>query len=245
MDQGTRLLGAPAPAPPPLPNPNVLLPAPANVPLTKPAPPVWPRSAQYCVAALLTLALVLLAWHAYLGHRISTRPTTLERDALLTERIDLNRADFAQLRQLPGVGDNLAARILDHRRRHGPFRRFEDLRQVKGVGPVMLERLKTFVQVGPYNEEGDETAGEVRVVRAAAPDGAGRGKKKPPASPLDVNRASATELQEIPGIGPTISRRIIETRRRRPFASVDDLRRVKGIGAKTLARLRPYLTVGR
>ena len=48
----------------------------------------------------------------------------------------------------------------------------------------------------------------------------------------------------MPGIGPVLSARIVETRQARPFASVDELRRVKGIGVKTLEKLRPHVMVG-
>jgi DNA uptake protein ComE-like DNA-binding protein len=53
--------------------------------------------------------------------------------------------------------------------------------------------------------------------------------------PVDVNTADAEELASLPGVGPVIAKRIVDGR---PYASVDDLDRVKGIGAKTLARLR-------
>jgi competence protein ComEA len=58
-----------------------------------------------------------------------------------------------------------------------------------------------------------------------------------------VNRATAAELRRLPGIGPTLSQRIIETREEQPFRSTDDLRRVRGIGVKTLERLRPHVAV--
>jgi DNA uptake protein ComE-like DNA-binding protein len=55
---------------------------------------------------------------------------------------------------------------------------------------------------------------------------------------IDINRASQEELESLPGIGQVIARRIIEGR---PYRTVDDLRRVKGIGEKRLAEIRPYV----
>jgi competence protein ComEA len=64
--------------------------------------------------------------------------------------------------------------------------------------------------------------------------------------PIDPNRADEAELRALPGIGPALARRIVETRRAQgPFLTVDDLRRVRGIGPQTLARLRGRLEIPR
>lgn len=64
-------------------------------------------------------------------------------------------------------------------------------------------------------------------------------------APVNPNMATAEELAALPGIGPVLAGRIVEARQQRPFDSVDDLRRVKGVGGKLLERLRPYLAVDR
>lgn len=62
--------------------------------------------------------------------------------------------------------------------------------------------------------------------------------------PLSLNAASAEALQRLDGIGPALSERIIEYRStQRPFQRVQELKRVRGIGTKTLADLRPVVTV--
>jgi competence protein ComEA len=59
---------------------------------------------------------------------------------------------------------------------------------------------------------------------------------------VDVNRAEWPELTLLPGVGESLARRIVEARERHgKFVSHEDLRRVKGIGPRTLDRLRPYL----
>lgn len=59
---------------------------------------------------------------------------------------------------------------------------------------------------------------------------------------VDLNQADWPELTQLPGIGETLARRIVELRAQRGrFASHEDLLRVKGIGRKTLDRLRPHL----
>jgi competence protein ComEC len=64
-------------------------------------------------------------------------------------------------------------------------------------------------------------------------------RAKQPDRLIDINSASQTELESLPGVGPTIARRIIEGR---PYRTVDDLQRVKGIGEKRWSEIRPYVT---
>jgi len=59
---------------------------------------------------------------------------------------------------------------------------------------------------------------------------------------VDINAADWPELILLPGIGETLAQRIVASRESDgPFADHDDLRRVQGIGPKTLERIRPYL----
>jgi competence protein ComEA len=62
--------------------------------------------------------------------------------------VDVNRAGPEELTALPGIGPALAARIVDHRRRNGPFRTPEDLLEVSGIGPATLERLRPMIRLG-------------------------------------------------------------------------------------------------
>lgn len=65
---------------------------------------------------------------------------------------------------------------------------------------------------------------------------------RPAAFTVDVNAADAVELAQLPGLGPTMARRIVDHRRDRgPFITIDSLLDVPGIGATTLARMRPHL----
>ena len=63
-------------------------------------------------------------------------------------------------------------------------------------------------------------------------------------APVDVNTASIDKLIEVPGIGPATAKRIVEFRQKNgPFKRVDDLLKIRGIGEKSLEKLRPYLKV--
>ena len=59
---------------------------------------------------------------------------------------------------------------------------------------------------------------------------------------VDINKAEWPELATLPGVGRKLAERIVETRQQGgPYADIDDLRRVRGIGPRTLETLRPYL----
>ena len=75
----------------------------------------------------------------------------------------------------------------------------------------------------------DATASSGKAGAASVPNGS-----------VDLNTASAEELEALPGIGPKTAAQIIDNR---PYGSVEDLLRVKGIGEKTLDKLRPYIVV--
>jgi competence protein ComEA len=60
---------------------------------------------------------------------------------------------------------------------------------------------------------------------------------------VDINTASAAELASLPGIGDSKAKAIIEHRTADPFRTIEDLKKVKGIGDKTFEALRPSLMV--
>jgi len=204
----------------------------------------WPRSAQWTAAVLLAGVVGLLGYHAYAGMRFGTRASQrLEKDGPIY-RVDINRARAAELNQLPGIGPKLAERIVSYRNANGPFRSIDDLRRVSGIGPKTLERIRSWICVEPADVPPETPVQQIS--RSAMGTAPGKSKKEALLNgPLiNINFATQSELQRLPRIGPKLSERIIEERAKKPFQSVDDLRRVKGIGPKTLANLRPYITAG-
>ena len=66
------------------------------------------------------------------------------------------------------------------------------------------------------------------------------------ARPIDLNTADSSALESVPGIGKSLSQRIVAFREKNGgFQSVDDLLKVPGIGEKSIQKLRPYLTVAK
>ena len=64
-------------------------------------------------------------------------------------RMDINTADDYELAMLPGIGPAIAAAIIEHRRTHGPFKSLEDLEQVKGIGPKIVEAIRPHAMCAP------------------------------------------------------------------------------------------------
>jgi len=70
-------------------------------------------------------------------------------------------------------------------------------------------------------------------------------KKTPPAQPIDLNVATVKELEELPGVGPTTAKAIVDFRTRSGrFHRVNDLLVIRGISEAKLAKIRPYVTIG-
>lgn len=200
------------------------------------SPPVgavsaWPRSVQAVLVAVLAVGLIGLVASAVVP---GTQPIEKQESV---GRIDLNQATVAELQLLPGIGPSLAQRIDDYRQAHGPFQTVADVRKVPGVGPALLERIRSRATVTPAQVRQETRPSLVQ------PSATKLSKAQQLTGPINVNTADAGELQKLPGIGPKLSQRIVETRAVRPFQSVQDLRRVPGIGPKTVEKLKPFVKV--
>ncbi|MBT3223296.1 MAG: ComEA family DNA-binding protein [Proteobacteria bacterium] len=133
--------------------------------------------------------------------------------------INVNEADEMALQAIPGVGMSTSAAIVADRRHRGPFYGVQDLMRVKGIGPSTVEILEPFVTVGNPGP-------------------------RPPPTLLDLNLASAAELEALPAIGPVTAARIVVDREDKgPYEQIDDLQRVWGIGPQTIERVRSLVVV--
>lgn len=63
------------------------------------------------------------------------------------QKVNINSADVETLCTLKGIGPSLALRIKEYREQHGPFKKAEDITQVRGVGETILEWNKNLIDV--------------------------------------------------------------------------------------------------
>lgn len=170
--------------------------------------------------------------------------------------VNLNSATSAELENLPGVGKKLAEQIVAAR----PFKTVDDLKNVKGIGDAKFAKLKNLVSVDGTTTTTTTSASTTAPVTApvtapAAPSmstntapiqasasaAASTSKAKMAAGTrINVNTASVDELAKLPGIGKHKAEAIIAAR---PFATPEDLMKVKGIKQGVFAKLKDHVTV--
>ncbi len=107
----------------------------------------WRRGDQIVFGTLLVLGIALIAIHWAWISGWGMRPVEIERqDQRPFEfRLDINQANWIEWTQLPGVGDQLARRIVAYREQNGPFQSVDELKQVQGIGSKTLEKLRPWI----------------------------------------------------------------------------------------------------
>ena len=214
------------------------IPSPADAP----GSPATSHGAQVALGVFLAVVVGLLAFRGY-GSPLGARPT----EPAPADLIDLNTADQSEIAQVPGVGPKTAEAIVAHRRLHGAFKSVDELKAVRGLGPITFEKVRNHFRVGPFPKapSAEPPPSPQPQLPAPAPRLGAAGVKKiqPGEPPINVNTALAEELQRLPGVGPVTAQAIITARTSALFQSVNDLDRVKGIGPKTLEKLRPFVVV--
>jgi competence protein ComEA len=104
---------------------------------------------------LLLLALVLVTPAGMAGQAIPVSQQRNEADPSVPT-IDINQARVEDFAKLPGIGQELARRIVTYREKHGPFRRIEDLLAIRGIGHKKWKAIRPYLKVGqgPGRDQG-------------------------------------------------------------------------------------------
>jgi competence protein ComEA len=75
----------------------------------------------------------------------------------VTGTININTASAADLQRLPGIGAKTASRVIEYRQKNGPFKKVEELMNVRGVGEKSFLKLKGQISVGTAKGESAST----------------------------------------------------------------------------------------
>ena len=115
----------------------------------------WRRADQAAIAGVALAALVSMAvyWVAQGGGRGRLIEIDRQPRRQVEFLVDVNRADWPELAQLPEIGESLAKRIVETRRHRGPYLDHDDLRRVRGIGPKTLERIRPYLRPMPPGED--------------------------------------------------------------------------------------------
>jgi len=106
------------------------------------------------------LTIVALAWlvaslpSSVVSAQAKSAPPAASK-AASTAVVNINTASAAELDALPGIGAKTAARIVEYRQKNGPFKKIEELMNVRGVGEKNFLKLKAQITVGPAKAEHD------------------------------------------------------------------------------------------
>jgi competence protein ComEA len=119
-----------------------------------------------------------------------------------------------------------------------------------GYGPrVAAERLSRALNLAALVKDGDQVVvpsrddASIPLVGSGGSGSSGASGSGGPSTPVDLNRATAAELDALPGIGPVTATKIIASRDERPFASIDDLRTRKLVGSATFDKIKDLVVV--
>jgi competence protein ComEA len=217
---------------------------------------------------MLTAAFLITAWAvtAPLAQAQDNKTPAQGKKSL----VDVNSADLKTLETLPGIGPVLAQRIVDGR----PYKTPADLGKVKGLSKTKLDAIKDNLTFGSAPTLATETAKKAKAARSTpAPTAESKSPpqttpataqpttpKKDQAAPststaraaasltpgqkVNINKATAAELDALPGIGPTKAQAIIDYRNQNgDFKTIEDIQKVKGIKAGAFSKISDLIKV--
>ena len=152
-----------------------------------------------------------------------------------TGKVNLNTADAAALEALPGIGAATAKAIIAAR----PIKSIDELDKIRGLGKNRIEALRNLVITA--DEPAPTAAKTAPAPTSAKTTVSPKATPKTPAGQkVDINTAAKEDLDTLPGIGPVKAQAIIEAR---PFKTIEDIMKVKGIKEGEFSKIRDLITV--
>jgi competence protein ComEA len=181
-------------------------------------------------------------------------------------KVDVNSADVKTLETLPGIGPTLADRIVAER----PYHSTDDLAKVKGLSKSKVDAIQNQITFGTATTKKATTKSSQKTTtpettatepstssrskssskstttepsgsKTVSPTGSSTGKLAP-GQMVNINTASAEELDALPGIGPTKAQAIIDYRNEHGrFNSVEDIQNVKGIKEGEFSKIKDHI----
>ena len=155
------------------------------------------------------------------------KPATTEAATTAAQpagKVDLNTATADELETLPGIGPTKAKAIIEGR----PYKSLKDFESRNIVAASSVEKFKGQLTVSK--------------AEAAATESAAAETPAQPAGKVDLNTATADELETLPGIGPTKAKAIIEGR---PYKSLKDFESRNIVAASTVEKFKGQLTLAK
>jgi competence protein ComEA len=150
--------------------------------------------------------------------------------------LDLNKATTEELEaDLPGVGPATAKKIIAGR----PYTSVDDLAKA-GVSARVIEGIRAHVTIGSATTEKPKAAmSKTSKAKGAVSKGEPAGEAAK--GKVNLNTAELSALEDLPGIGPATAKAIVDGR---PWKSVDELDKIKGLAKSRIAALRDLVTLG-
>lgn len=169
----------------------------------------------------------------------------------VTFPLELNAASAAELEQLPHIGAVLAERITAYRDQIGGFSNREQLLEVEGIGEATLYEIYDLLYLENETFPEPEPAGAPAPAAEPQPTETAPPATEPPAAaapavtfPLDLNQATAAELEQIPEMQPELAEKIVAFRQQiQAFSSVYELLYVDGMTEAYFVQLRDYVQI--
>jgi competence protein ComEA len=200
---------------------------------------------------------------------LSFSTTTVQGQSKTKTKVDVNSADVQTLETLPGIGSTLANRIVEGR----PYHSVDDLSKVKGLSKSKIDAIQDQIKFGttttkksttksskkttspetsatdtsesPKSKSSSKstTTSESSGSKTVSPTGSSSGKLAP-GQTVNINTATAEQLDALPGIGPTKAQAIIDYRNEHGrFSSIEDIQNVKGIKEGEFSKIKDSIRV--